>query len=74
MKKSVYFLTSVLLFSHSLQAGKYFNVSEDERGDKTVYFKKSGKQFKTAVDHLLMVATPQIHRITFHENVSREQR
>ncbi len=77
MKKLLYLLASVLITSHPVEAGKYFNYKDDGEGGKEIFFHKSGKKFKRAVAELRKFeANPdnKINYIRFHHDVSKEQK
>lgn len=75
MKKYVYLLTSCLLFSQAVQAGKYFDSFKDENGNQAILFKKSGHKFNGALNHVLNhVKSHKIQQIYFHQNVSEDQK
>lgn len=75
MKKYVYLLTSCLLFSQAVQAGKYFDAFKDKNDNEAILFKKSGHKFNGALNHLLNHAkSHKIKQIYFDKNVSEDQK
>lgn len=75
LKKSLYLFSISLFLSSSLQAGKHFDSYTDDKGSPAIFFKKSGRGFKSALSEVLNYGmSHDIRQVHFHESVSEQQK